>query len=187
MQPPATRPEAGTGGCAFCNPSPAMQKIHINIGSNLGDRRRNIMRAVTALARRLAPCRIMLSSYMESRPWGFESPNAFVNLGILVEKAVPTPLEALAGIIADVEREVGGGAPHRNADGSYRDRPVDVDVIAIGDTVSDSPQLTLPHPRMHLRTFVLEPVAELDPAWRHPATGMTAREMLEKLAGEAKK
>lgn len=72
-------------------------------------------------------------------------------------------------------------SPHRDADGRYIDRAIDIDLIAIGNWIVDTPDLTLPHPRMHLRDFVLIPLSALAPAWRHPLTGKTAEELLNEL------
>ena len=68
--------------------------------------------------------------------------------------------------------------PHRKPDGTYGDREVDIDIIAVDELVFASDTLTLPHPRMHLRSFVLGPLAELAPGWRHPLSGLTAAEIL---------
>lgn len=139
-----------------------MSKIHLNIGSNLGDRRALIGRAAAMLARALAPCRMRLSSYVESEPWGFESANPFLNRGLLVETdRTVDPFDVLAATQA-VERAIGHGAPHRNSDGSYCDRPIDIDIIDIDSITLSSPTLTLPHPRMHLRPFVIGPMQELE-------------------------
>ena len=74
------------------------------------------------------------------------------------------------------------GSPcHRNADGSYADRIIDIDIIAIDDLVISSESLVVPHLHIAERDFVLAPMAEIAPNWRHPLTGLTAAEMLENL------
>ncbi|MDE5568610.1 MAG: 2-amino-4-hydroxy-6-hydroxymethyldihydropteridine diphosphokinase [Muribaculaceae bacterium] len=160
-----------------------MAKIHINIGSNTGDRAAQIERAVAALCERLDPsCRaeIRLAPIEESEPWGFESANKFLNLGLMVDMPGDVEPFAVLDVLQTVENDI-SDAPHRNADGSYADRPIDIDLIAIDDRVIDTPHLQLPHPRMHLRDFILRPVAALDPSWRHPLTGMTTGQMLSEL------
>ncbi|MDE6378068.1 MAG: 2-amino-4-hydroxy-6-hydroxymethyldihydropteridine diphosphokinase, partial [Duncaniella sp.] len=72
-------------------------------------------------------------------------------------------------------------APHRDRDGGYIDRRIDIDIIAIDSIVLSTPRLTLPHPRMHLREFVLVPLAQLAPGWVHPVTGLNASAMLARL------
>lgn len=154
-----------------------MSVAHVNIGSNLGDGRANVTRAAEMIAARLG-VDVRRAEPVVSEPWGYTSPNPFVNLGI----AFDTDIEpsALLRILRDIEAAI-SPAPHRNADGSYADRLIDIDLIAVGDTVADTPELTLPHPRMHLRDFVLLPVAQLDPGWRHPLLGLTAAQLLARL------
>ncbi len=141
-----------------------MHRVHINIGSNQGDRKALIGRAVALLAEAFAPARLSLSSYVESAPWGYDSPNPFLNRGVmLLTDAMLSPEEVLERT-QSVERIVGGGMSHRNPDGSYRDRLIDIDIIDIDGMAYQSPTLTLPHPRARLRNFVLRPLAELDPS-----------------------
>lgn len=144
-----------------------MSTAYINLGSNTGDRRSVIDRAVAAIERRLG-CTARRSHEVVSAPWGFESPNMFLNLGIAVETTLD-PLTLLR-LLQQTEREI-DPSPHRDTAGNYIDRHIDIDLIAVGDTVIDSPELTLPHPRMHLRDFVLRPMAELAPEWIHPLLG----------------
>lgn len=154
-----------------------MPVAHVNIGSNLGDGRANVTHAADMIAARLG-VDVRRAEPVVSEPWGYTSPNPFVNLGIAFDTGIG-PVELLR-ILRDIEAAI-SPAPHRNADGSYADRLIDIDLIAVGDTVADTPELTLPHPRMHLRDFVLLPVAQLDPGWRHPLLGLTAAQLLARL------
>lgn len=153
-----------------------MKTVLLNIGSNLGDRRRNLSRAVAALEKEFGY--FELSHSVESAPQGFDSPNQFLNIGMMVRSELE-PLEILRKV-QDVEKAI-SPASHRTPDGSYADRIIDIDIIAIDDLQMQSEELTLPHPRMQERRFVLEPLDEIAPGWRHPATGKTAREMLWEL------
>ena len=160
-----------------------MSVIHINIGSNTGDRAAQIERAVAALSERIDPdgrAQISLAPIVESEAWGFESENSFLNLGLIIESPDDLDPLALLDILQSVEKDI-ADVPHRNPDGSYADRPIDIDLIAVDDNVIDTERLKLPHPRMHLRPFVLEPIKFLDPDWRHPLSGLTADEMLKKV------
>lgn len=147
--------------------------VFVNIGSNLGDRRRNLSRAVAAIEREFGW--FELSHVVESAPWGFDSSNPFLNVGMMFLSDLP-PEEILRRLQA-VEKQLSPD-PHRNPDGSYADRAVDIDIIAIDGLVVDTPDLQLPHPRMAKRRFVLEPLAELAPFWRHPLLGKTPGELL---------
>lgn len=137
-------------------------RIHINIGSNQGDRRALIGQAVALIASAWPDARMRLSRPVESEPWGYESPNRFLNLGVMLDTDVPSsPHDVLLRLLA-IERRVGGGAPHRGADGAYCDRPVDIDLIVVDRLCLSTPDLTLPHPRARLRPFVMHPLHELD-------------------------
>ncbi len=157
-----------------------MPEAFINIGSNLGDRQAHIEQAVAAIEQRFETT-VRRAPMVYSRAWGYDSENDYVNLGIAVECGDMSPMAVLKELLR-IEQEIDSGA-HRTADGGYADRAIDVDLIAMGDAVVDEEQLQLPHPRMHLREFVLEPIAVLSPEWRHPLLGLTAEEMLELLRG----
>lgn len=149
---------------------------YLNIGSNIGDRRDNLYRAVVALAAGSDSCAI--SSIVESEPWGFESKNRFMNLGVLLHSDME-PLMMLERI-HEIERHLGSAA-HRDAQGGYIDRLVDIDIMAIDDLVIDTPTLQVPHPHLQERDFFLRPMMQLAPDWRHPVTGLTAEQMLSYL------
>lgn len=120
-----------------------------------------------------------LSTIVESEPWGYESPNPFLNQGLTVEVGDMEALE-LHRLLQGVQMSL-STASHRTDNGQYCDRAIDIDFIALGQTVVDTPELTLPHPRMHLREFVLRPMAELEPDWMHPLSELTPSQMLAKL------
>ena len=147
---------------------------YLNIGSNIGDRRDNLYRAVVALAAGTSGC--ALSRIVESEPWGFESDNRFMNVGVRLSSNME-PHEMLEHI-HDIERRL-GSASHRDSEGHYIDRLVDIDIMAIDDLVIDTPELQVPHAHLHERDFFLRPMMELAPDWRHPVTGLTASEMLD--------
>ena len=140
---------------------------HINIGSNLGNSRLIIEAAVAELCRLSDTGTCRRSDFIESEPWGFSSPHPFVNLGIDIESTRP-PLELLDRM-QSIEKEVAARFAtatnphnlHRNPDGTYRDRLLDLDLIFYGDTVMDTPRLTLPHPHAKERPFVLIPLSQL--------------------------
>ena len=150
---------------------------YLNIGSNIGDRRDNLYRAVVALAACTGgDCAV--SPIVESEPWGFESDNRFMNLGVCLQSTM-SPWQMLERI-HEIEREL-GSASHRDAQGGYVDRLVDIDIVAIDDLVIDSPSLQVPHRHLPERDFFLIPMQHLAPEWRHPVTGLTAAQMLDML------
>lgn len=152
---------------------------HINIGSNLGDSHALIEQAAAGIALLASGGTTMRrSGFIESEPWGFESPHRFINLG--VEIAADLSPEELLDRLQAIERIISAKS-HRNAEGGYADRLIDIDLICVEQTVTDTPTLTLPHPRMHLRRFVLEPLMELSPQWIHPLLHKTPAQMLADL------
>lgn len=134
------------------------RQVYVNIGSNQGDRRAHIERAVALIAELTVDGEVLRSSFVESRPWGFSSDNDFVNLGIVFSTALAP--EELLDALQRIERCISGGA-HRDADGNYIDRDIDIDIIAIDGMEVDTPRLQVPHPRMLAREFVMEPLREL--------------------------
>ncbi len=142
-----------------------MHRINLNIGSNQGDSKAIIGRAVALIASRLHARRIELSDYVESEPWGYDSDYLFVNRGVLViidDDPQFSPL-AILDELQDIEHRLAPDSPHRNADGSYADRMLDIDIIDIDCRPFSHPRLQLPHPRAALRTFVMGPLRSLDP------------------------
>lgn len=150
---------------------------YINIGSNQGDRKAHIGQAVALIAH-IAESEVRCSGYIETPPWGYESAAPFLNLG--VEFATSLQPERLLERLLEIQHTINPSS-HRDADGNYIDRVIDIDLIAIDDLVIDSPRLTLPHPRMHLRDFVLIPMSELAPDWHHPILGLTPSQLLSQL------
>ena len=158
-----------------------MHTYFINLGSNNGARRLNVARAVSAVGdvfgdRTGNPETDCHTSHIVETPaQGFESANDFLNIGMCFQsdlrpEEVLKKLQEIEGLI--------DGASHRNPDGTYRDRVIDIDILAIDNLVIDTPDLTVPHPRLPERDFYLRPLDELAPAWRHPKTGQTPAEML---------
>lgn len=160
-----------------------MRVVSINIGSNLGDRGANLRHAVSRIAQAVG-CSPRVSKIYESEAWGYHSDNPFFNIAVEFESTLPA--ESLLRIFQTVEADAGSPC-HRNADGSYADRILDIDIIYLGDEVIDRPDIQVPHPRMASRRFVLAPLCELSPQWRHPVSRLTAAEMLAQLCESDKK
>ncbi len=152
-------------------------EYYLNIGSNMGDRRDNLYRAVVALVAGMDNCAV--SSMVESEPWGFESENRFMNLGMRLSSDLEP--QAMLDRIHEIEHYL-GSASHRDEHGGYIDRLVDIDIVAIDDMVINTATLQVPHPHLPERDFFLKPMIQLAPDWRHPVTGLTASQMLEKLS-----
>lgn len=148
----------------------------LNIGSNLGNRKLNISRALRELEALYGYFEV--SKIFESKPWGFVSENDFMNVAVMVVTD-KKPEEVLADILA-IEKKLNPSS-HRDARGGYADRILDIDIMAADDIIIDSPQLTVPHRHLAERLFFLKPFAELAPMWKHPANGLTCAEMIDNL------
>lgn len=151
-------------------------EYHFNIGSNLGDRVALLNAAATALE--ALGREVARSSTVETPAWGYESAHSFLNMELVVATS-REPLEVLDAVHG-IERMLGSGS-HRTALGGYADRLVDIDIVAVSDMVVNSPRLQIPHPHLAERYFYLAPLAQTSPQWRHPLSGLTARQMLEAL------
>ncbi len=137
-----------------------MTRAYVGLGANLGDRESTIRRAVELL-----PDVAAVSTLRETDPVGYLDQPSFLNGVAALETELP-PRELLERLL-DVERELG-----RTREGPrFGPRTIDLDLLLYGETEIDEPGLTLPHPRMHERRFVLEPLAELDPALVIPGRG----------------
>ncbi|MDE5974942.1 MAG: 2-amino-4-hydroxy-6-hydroxymethyldihydropteridine diphosphokinase [Muribaculaceae bacterium] len=153
-----------------------MAFVMLNIGSNLGNRRLNLSRAVRAVGERFGEFEI--SHVVESAPWGFDSTHSFLNVGMAFSS--DESAEDILRGLQEIEKSI-SPASHRNPDGSYADRIIDIDIVAIDRLMIDTDTLKVPHPRLAERSFFLRPLMELAPGWTHPATGLSPSEMLENL------
>jgi len=151
---------------------PVSETAYLSLGSNLGDRAANLHAAVAQLdsAGRL----IVLSSLYETQPVDVPDQPWFFNCVAAIETG-KTPRELL-NLVLHVEAVM--GRLRMSAKGA---RNIDIDVLLFGDRVVNEPGLKIPHPAMHQRRFVLEPLVEIAPEARHPESGKTARELLAAL------
>ena len=147
--------------------------IILSIGTNIGDRERNIENAIVALAEIGKVTAI--SPIYTSEPWGFESENGFYNIALTMESKL-LPLDLLQET-QRIEKELGRTAKTTT---EYADRVIDIDIIAYGQTIIETPELTIPHKLMHLRNFVLYPLADITPNWVHPILQLSVQELKNK-------
>ena len=129
--------------------------MYLSLGSNLGNRKKNLEDALSLISELVGHvCRV--SSFIETEPWGFDSKNTFLNAACLVETSL-TPEQCL-DITQDIERRLGRTAKSSDC---YVDRPIDIDLLSYDNLIINTPELTLPHPRMHEREFVMIPLKEI--------------------------
>lgn len=157
-----------------------MDRLYVGLGSNLGDRRQNILRAAAMIESQIGR-RVSLSGFFETAPWGFASANSFLNAAMSVDTPL-APFQVL-DLTQRIERSL--GRTHKSAAGGYADRTIDIDILLYGGLTMATDRLTIPHPLMHRRLFVLEPLAQIAPEALHPLLGKTVLRMLAELRAEA--
>ena len=134
-------------------------ELYLSLGSNLGDREQMLNRAIALIGERVGEVQ-RVSSFIETEPWGFKSKHPFLNAACLV-LATLSPEQCLEAT-QQIERELGRKRKSRN--GVYHDRPIDIDLLMYDDLELSTPKLTLPHPRMKEREFVMIPLREILPS-----------------------
>ncbi len=143
-------------------------EVYLGLGSNLGDRESNLNEALERLDNALETNRTKVSDFIETKAWGFDGAdfmNAVVryDLDIKEDEVQERGLELL-DVCKAIEREMGRtGEPEYDADGGriYKDRPVDIDILLMGDCTVSHPRLTVPHPLMWEREFVMIPLSQI--------------------------
>ena len=133
-----------------------MHKLYISLGSNLGNKEEKLRRAIELINERIGSV-LRTSSFIETEPWGFQSENTFLNAVCLVETSL-TPMQCLKET-QKIERLL--GRTRKSKDGIYHDRPIDLDLLLYDDLEMNTPELTLPHPHMQERDFVMIPLKEI--------------------------
>lgn len=133
-----------------------MAKVFLGLGTNLGDKKNNLLTAVNNIEEKIGKV-TSLSSFYETEPWGFESENSFLNAALCVE----TSLEPMAilRIIKDIEIEM--GRTQKSVNRMYSDRIIDIDILLYDDLTMATEELTIPHPLMKERDFVIKPLMEI--------------------------
>ncbi len=139
-----------------------MAIAYLALGTNIGNKRRNMITAAALLAERVGDV-LALSGFYETEPWGFQSENTFLNAALQLDTSL-SPLELLKAT-QEIEIEMGRT---QKSNGAYHDRIIDIDILLYDNLVLETPELTLPHPLMHERLFVMEPLAEIAPNVIHP-------------------
>jgi 2-amino-4-hydroxy-6-hydroxymethyldihydropteridine diphosphokinase len=143
----------------------------IALGSNLGDRHATLTAATQSL-NSLGDV-LAVSSFFDTDPVGYADQPRFLNAAALLQTELP-PLDLLRGLL-NIEREFGRDRSHGIAKGP---RTLDLDLLLYDETVMTTEELTLPHPEMHCRRFVLEPLEQIAPQMRHPLLKRTVQELL---------
>lgn len=133
-----------------------LHHVYFSIGSNIGNRKRLVREAIALLNERVGEVECE-SSLLETDPWGFDSPNKFINACVCCVTTL-SPRQLLA-VTQRIEREL--GRTQKTKDGKYHDRIIDIDILLYDDLHVNEPDLIIPHPHMQERAFVMEPLREI--------------------------
>ncbi len=148
-----------------------MFKAYIGIGSNLGNRKENCLRAIELLEKKGIIIKKKSSLY-ETKPWGIEHQPLFLNMAIEIETDLEP--EKLLKVLKDIEAEIG-----RKHTFKWGPRIIDLDILLFNDIIVDKKDLKIPHPLMHKRDFVLKPLSEIAPEINHPLLKCRIDELLQ--------
>lgn len=156
--------------------------VTLLMGSNLGDRRQLLAEASMQIAKRVGAI-VKMSGLYESQAWGnFEEEEvpAFLNQALVL--ATTLKAHEILDLIQRIESALGRQRPSTTSCNSqsqgYHSRPIDIDIIYYDNTIINTPELTIPHPRMHLRQFVLMPLCEVIPDYMHPILHHSTKQLL---------
>ena len=153
-----------------------MADVFLGLGTNLGDKKTNLSMAMEEIRKRVGEI-TSLSAYYITEPWGFDSQNSFLNAVCKVCTSL-SPSEVLS-VTQSIERDL--GRMKKSINGQYSDRPIDIDILLYDNLVIDTPDLSIPHPLMHKRLFVMEPLTEIDPKLIHPVLHLSMEDILRNL------
>jgi len=146
-----------------------MSKVYFSIGSNKGNRSKLINEAIDKIDISIGRVEKKSSIY-ETKSWGFNS-NNFYNTCLLIESSLS--VELILNKILKIEKDMG----RLNSVGQYSDRCIDIDILFFEDIIVNSKDLIIPHPRLHLRKFVLTPMLDLMPDLIHPILKKSIRQL----------
>lgn len=158
--------QAAAGGAEIIVAANLMVRCLIGLGSNVGDRAENLTRAVDLLAELPSVQVLARSRWHSTQPIGGPAQGQFLNAAVAIETSLGA--QALFDVMRQIEAALGRQRLVR-----WGPRTIDIDLLLYGEQVIDTPEMTVPHPRMALRSFVLEPAAQVAADWRHPTIGWT--------------
>ena len=150
-----------------------MALVYLGLGTNLGDKERNLNEAIVALSREVGEV-LCQSAFYVSEPWGFTSDNNFLNAVVLVQTS-ESPFDVLSKT-QQIEQNL--GRETKSTD-EYLDRMMDIDILFYDNLIINSPALKIPHPLIVDRDFVLIPLSEIAPDLVHPVLNRKIIELLK--------
>jgi 2-amino-4-hydroxy-6-hydroxymethyldihydropteridine diphosphokinase len=152
-----------------------MKSVYLSLGTNLGNKMENLNKAYLLISQQVGFIAAQ-SKVLETEPWGYTSDELFFN-SVIEVKTKKTPLE-IYELIQKIEKEL-GRQPNKTE--TYQDRLIDIDIIDYNGAIWMNENLSIPHEKMHLRFFVLEPLSELNSTWVHPISKLSIKELKSRL------
>lgn len=152
-------------------------EIAIALGSNIGDRKQHIRQAIVAIQKISQTTLICESDLFETIPVGPIEQDLFINAAVVVQTELDA--QSLLKALTQVEKQAGRDAIKNRV--KWGPRIIDLDIIFFSDQIINNSNLIIPHPQMHLRSFVLAPLAQIAPQWKHPVLKQTVAQMLSEL------
>ncbi|MGD9157575.1 MAG: 2-amino-4-hydroxy-6-hydroxymethyldihydropteridine diphosphokinase [Desulfobacteraceae bacterium] len=153
-----------------------MKTVYIGIGSNLGDPYENCIRAVETIKGHPFCEMKALSPFYRTEPVGIEGENWFINAVLCINTSLSSA--ELIEMLLDIEREMG----RTRSEIRWESRIIDLDVLLFGNEIINNKNLTVPHPRMHTRRFVMAPMADIAPELVHPVQGKNMADILSEIS-----
>lgn len=152
----------------------SMANVYLSLGSNQGDRLDLLCKATRCIAELIGKVK-SFSPVIESEPWGFDAETNFFNLIVLVRTELD-PLQVLESVLK-IEKSLG----RKRLNNTYSSRTIDIDILFYNQSIIKVNELTVPHPRLHMRKFVLEPLAMIAPDFVHPVLKKPISSLLSEL------
>ena len=161
-----------------------MNRAVLLLGSNKGESESILNKAVAEISSLANPeSKIVLSSFYKSEPWGFDAERWFLNVALILE--IQLSAQELLSEILKIEYRLGRVRGKTETDNLmhinsvYQSREIDIDIILFNEDIINEVSLIVPHPRMHLRRFVLEPIVQIAPDYIHPVFNLSLFSLLE--------
>jgi len=149
-----------------------MTRVYFSLGSNEGDRLQSLVKA-TRMIENVVGKVLQYSPVVETEPWGFDAETSFYNMAVVAE-TVLTPQQVLTKVL-DIEKSLG----RVRQGNTYSNRNIDIDILFYGNEMIQTENLTIPHPLLHKRMFVLQPLVSIAPDFIHPGLHASVADMLQ--------
>ncbi|MEM0466899.1 MAG: 2-amino-4-hydroxy-6-hydroxymethyldihydropteridine diphosphokinase [Candidatus Thermoplasmatota archaeon] len=150
-----------------------MVQVYLGLGSNIGDKEKNIQKAIRSIRELYSITKI--SKLYHTEPVGYKQQDWFLNCAVEIETDVHP--EIILASLQMIEKKIGRTETRVNGP-----RTIDIDLLFYGDKIMNRVNLTIPHPRLHDRRFVLQPLLDLNPGFQHPILKKTIRELYDNLS-----